>query len=120
MNLIISNDDISDTDLDFSLSANLKGGHKYYILYRANQVNVAGEAIINIGGEQTPNSSLVGDYTNIVETMTVTYGTFFVLPEPHKEGYEFIGWFDEEGNLIDTSSWNYTGDITIYAHREVI
>lgn len=116
MDLIISNDDISSTDLDFSFTVNLEAGHKYYILYRANQVNVSGDAIINIDGKQIPNCSITGDYTEIAEVITVTYGTSFTLPEPHKEGYKFIGWFDEYGNEIDTTNWSYTSNITIYAH----
>ena len=116
MNLIISNDDISDTDLDFSLIANLEAGHKYYILYRANQANVQGSAVINIGGKQIPDSCITGNYNVVVDKISVTYGEPFTLPKPYKEGYEFIGWFDENGNPIDASSWNYLDDTTIYAY----
>ncbi len=26
------------------------------------------------------------------------------IPKPEKEGYVFIGWYDEEGNLLDSST----------------
>ncbi|MDD6802457.1 MAG: InlB B-repeat-containing protein [Mollicutes bacterium] len=120
MNLIISNDDISNSKLDFSFTASLKAGHKYYILYRANQANVQGSAVINIGGEQIPDSCIASDYNVVVDKITVTYDESFTLPEPHKEGYEFLGWFDENGNPIDTSAWNYFDNITIYAHWRAI
>ena len=116
MNLIISNDDISDTDLDFSFIANLEAGHKYYILYRANQAKVQGSAVINIGGKQIPDSCITGNYNVAVDKISVTYGEPFTLPKPYKEGYEFIGWYDENGNPIDASTWNYLGNTTIYAH----
>ena len=120
MDLIISNDDASETDLDFNFTVRLEAGHKYYILYRANQVNVTGEALVKISGNQIPSTYIIGDYTSVIESMEVTFGSSFELPTPYKEWYMFLGWFDENGNPIDPSSWIYSDDITIYAHWSVI
>lgn len=120
MNLIASNDDMSDFDLDFGFTVNLKAGHKYYVLCRANQVNVSGEATIHIGGNQEPYGFIVGDSTEVIEDLKVTYGSSVSLPTPHKEGYEFLGWFDENGNEIDAENWGYAENITIYAHWSLL
>ncbi len=39
------------------------------------------------------------------ETKEVRKNTSFSsLPKPEKEGYAFIGWYDEDGNLLETST----------------
>jgi len=116
MNLLYSCDDISDDNLNFSITFTMEAGKVYYISYKANQALVTGDAIINISGEQLPSTHITGDYTEIVESITVVYDSSFNLPTPKKDGYIFVGWFDENGNPIDTSSWSYAESITIYAH----
>ena len=119
-NEVASCDDISDNNLDFSITITLQAGKVYYIGYKANQVSISGNCLLSITGANSSDSYITGEYTQIIESVTVTYDSSFSLPTPKKEGYAFIGWFDEAGNQIDTSSWNYTGNITIYAHWEKI
>jgi uncharacterized repeat protein (TIGR02543 family) len=120
MNLISSSDDISDENLNFSLSITLQAGKKYYIMYRANQVGTNGNATISINGVQNQDTQIIGEYTEVIESVNVTYGAAFSLPNPYKQGFEFVGWFDENGNLIDVTTWNYSSNSTIYAHWKVI
>ena len=39
----------------------------------------------------------------VVDTQVVNYSGSFVLPTVQREGYEFIGWFDVNDNLVDYS-----------------
>ncbi len=119
-NVIASCDDISGENLDFSITITLEAGKIYYIGYKANQLLTSGNCIISISGTNSSKTFITGDYTQIIESVNVTYDSSFELPTPKKEGYEFIGWFDENGKLIETSSWNYTENITIYAHWRAI
>ena len=115
-NMIASCDDISDDNLDFSITVTLEAGKIYYIGYKGNQVSTVGDCVINITGVNSSDTIITGDYTQIIESVTVTYDSSFTLPIPKKDGYIFVGWFDENGNPIDTSSWSYVESITIYAH----
>ena len=119
-NLISTCDDISDENLDFSISILLEAGKIYYIGYKGNQVSTSGDCIINISGISCPATTITWDYSQIIESIHVTYGSSYILPIPKKEGYEFIGWFDENGNQIDSTSWIYSENITIFAHWKTI
>lgn len=119
-NVIASCDDISDENLDFSMTITLQAGEIYYIAYKANQVSTNGNCNISISGNNVFSYHIIGDYTEVIESITVAYDSSFNLPTPKKDGYIFVGWFDENGNPIDSSLWNYTEDITIYAHWELI
>ena len=119
-NIIASCDDISDENFDFSITITLEAGKMYYIGYKANQVSISGDCVISISGINQPDTFITGDYTEIIGSINVTYDTSFELPVPKKKGCEFIGWFDENGNPIDLTSWNYSENITIYAHWRAI
>ena len=114
-NLVASNDDISDDNLNFSITITVEAGKQYFVACRGNQVSTTGSCTISFTGTNSVSSFITGEQT-IVTTMTVLYDSSFYLPTPKKEGYVFVGWFDENGNQIDPTSWNYTEDITIYAH----
>jgi uncharacterized repeat protein (TIGR02543 family) len=51
-----------------------------------------------------------------VQGLIVEYGALVNLPVPTREGFEFLGWFDAEGNEY-TAETVYTvdGDITLTA-----
>ena len=115
-NVLSDSDDISNDNLNFSVTITIEAGKKYYIGYKANQVSVSGFATIIIGGTQIQNTSIVGAYTPTIDSVNVTYDSSFTLPTPKKEGYEFEGWYDADGNKINESCWNYAENITIYAH----
>ena len=44
-------------------------------------------------------------------TKDVEYGSSFTLPELSREGYNFLGWFDEEGNKVESGIWNYDDNV---------
>ena len=113
--LLLSCDDISEDNLNFSISIRLQAGQIYYIGYKANQASVSGNATISVTGVNIPSTYMIGDYTEIIETLSVTYGKGFNLPTPKKEGCHFAGWYDENGILVDNSSWNYTESVTFHA-----
>jgi len=119
MNLIVSSDDISDSNLNFGFNVDLKSGKTYYVGYKANQANISGEALICLGGENKPSTSLVGDYKDESNVIEVTYDDVVILPTLHKEGYEFIGWYDENGNLFN-GIWNYSSNQTLTARWQQI
>lgn len=111
-NELISNDDASEENLDFSITIDVSAGNLYYLGYKANQKSVSGECIISLSGVSNPETSIAGD---VVESVSVTYDSSFELPTPKKEGFVFVGWFDKNGNQIDIASWNYSESITIFA-----
>ena len=48
-------------------------------------------------------------------TMTVTYGSAFILPIPTKTGNSFAGWFDANGIQVTDGVWERNTDITLTA-----
>ena len=57
------------------------------------------------------------DGEELLSSASVTYGdtvSIADLTEPSKEGYNFAGWVDSEGNAV-TEDITVTGDITLYA-----
>ena len=118
--ILASNDDSSAEDLDFSFTIVLEAWEIYYIGYRANQASSGGDAVISVSGENKNESYVTGAYTYVLELFSVTYGTEYTLPIPSKEGCEFLGWFDSDGNAVTSSTWNYAQDTTLYAHWSAI
>lgn len=51
--------------------------------------------------------------------ITRAYLSSVVLPTPTKEGYKFLGWYDESDNLV-SSPYTVTNDITLKAKWEII
>ena len=50
----------------------------------------------------------------------VDYGDSYVLPTPTKRGYEFLGWFDSEGNQVSNGYFYFNRNIEVYASWEII
>ena len=114
MNEINRSDDISNEDLDFSISYSLRPG-LYFIACKANQASVNGDCVISISGTYNPTTAAEGKAMFTDTSIEVTYGEAFELPVLYKEGYVFLGWYDENDNLVDTSSWSYAGNVTLHA-----
>ena len=53
--------------------------------------------------------------TGVAGSLTVTYDSAFTLPEPTKAGYTFIGWYDENGWLVTSGTWNSESNLTLTA-----
>ena len=83
---------------------------------------------VRIKGNQTIDVQVVayqvaldsngGDITNAI--INVDYNANLELPTPNKRGYEFIGWFDENGNKVVDGPYQYRSNITITASWRVI
>lgn len=62
------------------------------------------------------------DGSGSTDTETETYDSTWVLPaEPTRNGYTFLGWFDDPDNgnqILDTDTVAIDADITLYAHWE--
>ena len=114
-NVLATNDDISETDFDFSITAALKAGQLYYLGYRGRLALTEGDAKIVLLGEDLLSNTLECVCDDVPLGIEVTYGAPFSLPPLKKEGFSFDGWFDENGCLVDQSKWDYTENITIYA-----
>ena len=66
---------------------------------------------------------IYGDSGEILDTAKVVEDEKFVLPEaPQKDGYEFVGWYDGEGNKLGNAgdTITITGDLKITAKYEEI
>ena len=115
-NVLISADDISSTDLDFSYSYNVTAGQLYYISVKGNTASTTGQAVVNISW--TGNCTVTGTtYQN--RQLIVTYDTDYKLPQkPVREGYVFLGWFDENNTQITEGTWNFVTDKTLTAKWE--
>ncbi len=115
-NVLISADDISSTDLDFTYNYNVEAGQLYYISAKGNTVSTAGQTVINIGW--TGNCTITGTtYQN--RQFTIAYDTDYKLPQkPVREGYVFQGWFDKNDTQITDGIWNFVTDKTLTAKWE--
>lgn len=115
-NVLFSADDISSTDLDFTYNYNVKAGQLYYISVKGNTASTTGQAVVNIGW--TGNCTITGTtYQN--RQLTVAYDTDYELPQkPVREGYVFLGWFDENDTQITDGTWNFVTDKTLTAKWE--
>ena len=112
-NPLISADDISDTNLNFSFTYNVQAGHTYYISVKGNTVSTVGDATLSISWSGNTTISGVTYYTR---TITVTYEDYFYLPDNvERDGYVFIGWFDDNGNQYYGGQWLYTDSLTLHA-----
>lgn len=115
-NKLIEADDISDNNLDFSYTYNIKAGQLYYIAVKGNTVSTSGEATINV--EWTGNCTITGT-TYLNRHTTIVYDTNYTLPEkPTREGYIFLGWFDENDTQITDGTWKFVTDKTLNAKWE--
>ena len=111
-------DDISDTDLNFSITYNVVAGTLYYIAIKGTTASSNGTAEISVNWQG--NCSISGT-TFEDRIKRITYSTKYILPDNVvKEGYRFIGWFDEDGTQYTSGIWEYTSDVHLYARFEAL
>ena len=65
--------------------------------------------------ELNPNS---GDLEN--DSIEVQYNHEYCLPEPHRTGYTFDGWFTDSIKIVSEGVWNYENITTLTAHWSII
>ena len=106
-------DDISDEDYNFSITYNVEAGKQYTIVIKGATTLTKGDCnvLFDFGGDMG-----IGGTTYTSFSFDVVYDSTFELPTLKKEGYEFLGWFDVNGNEIISSTWKFAEDTTLYAH----
>ena len=111
---IMSNTSIYDTDYDY-VSFDCEEGDViaisiYYYWYQTY-------AYFYFEGFDTVTSSAVALSYEYSEDSSVTnsisYDSTLTLPTPIKTGYTFNGWYDQDGNLVESGTWNYTSNMTL-------
>ncbi len=117
-NVLISSDDISDTDLDFFLTYNLQAGKVYYLAVKGNMLSTIGDAIITISN--TGECYIDGTTYSSDYSITVQYGAEYVLCSygvmiDGTTVYELVGWFDDDDNQYYGGTWLYEDDLTLHA-----
>ena len=115
MNIITSNDDISDSELNFEIAYNLVAGQLYYIGVKTSQSSVSGLIALSITGNSKPQCSGYGS-TYSTQTLHIEYDETFDLPIPSLDGYIFDGWYDSDNNKYESGTWNYIENLTLYAN----
>ncbi len=101
-------------------------GYEFNGWYNGNE-EITADDIVEITNDTTLTAKWLGaeytvtfDYGDGEGTQTTktvrNEGTYGQLPEATKEGHEFEGWFDDNGNKIEsTTIVNLTQDITLHA-----
>ena len=117
-NKLITADDISDSNLDFSYTYDVKAGQLYYIAVKGTTASTSGEATISV--DWTGSCTITGTtYPN--RQILVVYDTDYQLPQkPIREGYIFLGWFDERGIQVADGTWNFITDKTLTARWDSV
>ncbi len=112
-NVLNSADDIDDSNLNFSFTYTVEAGKLYYIAIRGNTVSTVGDAEINI--DYVGNCSISGT-TYLERTLTYVYGSEYTLPDNvEKEGYTFVGWFDDSNKQYVSGTWDYIENVSLHA-----
>jgi uncharacterized repeat protein (TIGR02543 family) len=104
----------------------------------SNSATITTETTTNTSGESTTTESSAETTTqttieeqiitflvefdsmggSIISDMEVNEGDYLTLPEPNREGYIFLGWYDESGNaFLETDA--VTSDLILYAYWEI-
>ena len=114
---LLESDDISDTNLNFSISYMVNAGECYYLSVRGATSITNGVADISI--ERQGDCFIAGSsYENRIKN--ISYGGDMVLPDNvMKEGFVFVGWFDDDNQKYESGTWNYTRNLLLRAVFEL-
>ena len=95
--------------------------------YNGNQIPLQG--IWNIPDDVSLNSSMSANTYSInynpnggnisYNSQSIEFGSSFVNPTPSKNGYDFIGWYNNN-SLVESGIYNFTNNITLDARWELI
>jgi internalin A len=95
---------------------------QYTIAVKPNDMSMPDEDVVLYGRYEVNKYNVTYVIGEEQSTTMVDFGTLLVQPaDPMKEGYTFLGWFDEAG-----SSWDFTvdtmpaSDMVLYAQYEII
>ena len=105
-------DDISEENYNFSITYSVEAGKQYTIAIKGATTLTKGDCDVLFGFDGSMGISGT-TYTSFA--FDAVYDAHFDLPTPTKEGYVFLGWSDENGNKITSSTWTYAQDMILYA-----
>ena len=110
-------DDISEENYNFSITYSVEAGKVYTVSIKGATVLTKGdcEVLFDFDGTLGVTGTTYDSYS-----LDVIYDSSFEIKTPTKEGYEFVGWFDENGVEVDSSCWSYAKDTKIYAYWEAL
>lgn len=117
MNIITESDDIDEENLNFSIRYYVNAGTQYIISVKGATSLTKGECevVFAFEGDLGISGTTYDSYSIIA-----TYDSPFELPTPTKDGYEFVGWVDDDGNIVDQNCWKYSSNIMIYATWKIV
>ncbi len=63
------------------------------------------------------NVFLLGNGAELMyDKFTLSFGSYYSLETPARDGFTFLGWFDMDGNPVDSIGfWTYTDDVVLQA-----
>ena len=99
--------DVNCTKKVDEISATTLGDITLYAKWTANTYAISYQS--ELGGYSNPNPQ---NFTYLADEIS--------LQPASKDGYVFLGWCDQLGNLVTTVSTNVTNDITLYAKWEKV
>ena len=124
---VISNSGCTNTSF-YSMSISLTAGHVYYLRtyrYNSSYSPTFNFYFYNMSGPT--DGGLFDPSETLTLTKEVTYDSDYTLPTNiQRDGYKFLGWFDEEGNQYTDEygksllPWKTTNGMTLYAHWEAL
>ena len=106
----------------------VRAGHTFEGWFDADGNEVTAEAVFSAADDVTLTAQWTANTYEVTfqmpdgttQTIEVTYGEpFGELPAPTRDGYEFLGWFDADGNEVTAETvFDGTEDLTLEAKWE--
>ena len=97
-----------------------------YISFNAKAGDVIYIAMYNYYGYSCYSYVYFEGFNELTETTTgvehiqVSFDSAFELPEPTKDGYKFLGWYNNDDTLVSNGIWKLTNGLHLTAKWEVI
>ena len=106
----------------------VRAGHTFEGWFDADGNEVTAETVFSAADDVTLTAQWTANTYEVTfqmpdgttQTIEVTYGEpFGELPAPTRDGYEFLGWFDADGNEVTAETvFDGTEDLTLEAKWE--
>lgn len=123
-NVLLRNDDVSSADKNFQIIYQVTAGKEYTISVYGFSNEVKGTTTLSVSGFATVPAGGKAFLSNLT---VVESGSVYKLSVPEaREGYKFLGWADEEGNLYTNAkgvclkAWDKDGDVVLVEKWEQI
>ena len=117
-NLLLANDDVATDHKNFELIYQVVAGCEYTIAVRGFSEAVQGTTTLSVSGFATVPA---GGKAYLENLYTVSTGAMFKLPVPEaREGYQFLGWADENDVMytnamgISLQAWSTDADVVLH------